>query len=125
MEYRGSKSVFTKTVKEQRVDGSWLLKNKLANPIRSLRFTLMGLETGYQLKIPAKQLINRAYSTLLNKLNPWFLTGFTDAESALIISIYKDEKTKLKLKWRVSPSFSIHIHIKDLELLELIPAKPA
>jgi hypothetical protein len=71
MEYRGSKSVFTKTVKEQRVDGSWLLKNKLANPIRSLRFTLMGLETGYQLNIPAKQLINRAYSTLLNKLNPW------------------------------------------------------
>jgi hypothetical protein len=67
--YRGSKSVFKNTVKEQRVDGSWLL-NKLAVPIkfRSLRCTLMGLETGYQIKIPAKQLINRPYSTLLNKL---------------------------------------------------------
>jgi hypothetical protein len=68
--YRGSKSVFIlKSVKEQRVDGSWLL-NKLAVPIkfRSLRCTLMGLETGYQVKIPAKQLIKRPYSNLLNKL---------------------------------------------------------
>jgi hypothetical protein len=118
--YRGSKSA-NLAVKEQRVDGSWLL-NKLAVPIkfRSLRCTLMGLETGYQIKIPAKQLINRPYSNLLNKLmmNPWFFTGFSDAESSFIISIYKDENSKLK--WRVSPYFSIHIHIKDLELLKLI-----
>jgi hypothetical protein len=66
--YRGSKSA-NLVVKEQRVDGSWLL-NKIAVPIkfRSLRFTLMGLETGYQLKNLSKQLINRSYSTLLNKL---------------------------------------------------------
>jgi hypothetical protein len=58
---RGSKSGFLlKSVKEQRVDGSWLRNNlnKLANPIRirSLRFTLMGLVTGYQIKNPSKQL---------------------------------------------------------------------
>jgi len=53
MGYRGSKSgIFP--VKEQRVDGSWLL-NKLADPIRSLRCTLMGFERNYQVKIPAKQ----------------------------------------------------------------------
>jgi hypothetical protein len=56
MEYRGSKSVFiSNAVKEQRVDGSWLLKN-LAVLIRSLRCTLMGFERNYQIKILSKQL---------------------------------------------------------------------
>jgi hypothetical protein len=65
---RGSKSDLNfKSVKEQRVDGSWLLK-KLAVPIRSLRCTLMGFERNYQIKNPAKQLINRTYSTLFNQL---------------------------------------------------------
>lgn len=41
---------------------------------------------------------------------------FSDAEGSFFISIYKDEKSKLK--WRVTPSFSIHIHIKDTHLLE-------
>ena len=77
-------------VKEQRVDGSWLLKN-IAVPVRSLRCTLMGFERNYQVKIPAKQLNNRRYSILSNQplLNPWFITGFADAESSFIISIYK------------------------------------
>jgi len=120
MGYRGSKSdVLNTSVKEQRVDGSWLLKN-IAIPIRSLRCTLMGFERSYQVKIPAKQLFSKTYSTLLSKLivNPWFLTGFADAESSFIVSIYKDAKSKLK--WRVSIYFSIHIHNKDLPLLKLI-----
>jgi len=54
MEYRGSKSDLNKSVKEQRVDGSWFL-NKIAVPNRNLRFTLMGLERGYLVKIPSKQ----------------------------------------------------------------------
>jgi hypothetical protein len=76
MEYRGSKSEKIQnpqpielSVKEQREDGSWLL-SKLAVPIRSLRYSLMGLETGYQVKIPAKQLINRGYSTYKLMINP-------------------------------------------------------
>jgi hypothetical protein len=68
MGYRGSKSELKfNSVKEQRVDGSWLL-NKLAVPIRSLRCTLMGFERNYQVKIPTKQLNNRTCSTILNKL---------------------------------------------------------
>ena len=51
MDYRGSKSALA-AVKEQRVDGSWLL----ALPIRSLRCTLMGFERNYQLKVLSKQL---------------------------------------------------------------------
>lgn len=49
--YRGSKSGIL-PVKEQRVDGSWLL----AKQARSLRYTLMGGESRYQVKIPSKQL---------------------------------------------------------------------
>ncbi len=50
MGYRGSKSGKL-PVKEQRVDGSWFLAK-----IRSLRYTLMGGESRYQVKIPSKQL---------------------------------------------------------------------
>jgi len=117
MDYRGSKSVKL-AVKEQRVDGSWLLKNRIIE-IRSLRCILMGFERNYQVKVLTNQLSNKCYSILNNqKLNSWFITGFVDAEGSFIISIYKDEKSKLK--WRVSAYFSIHIHEKDLLLLKLI-----
>jgi LAGLIDADG DNA endonuclease family protein len=117
MDNRGSKSAIL-AVKEQRVDGSWLLKNWV-EWIRSLRCILMGFERNYQVKVLTNQLLYKFYSTLNNqKLNPWFITGFTDAEGSFIISIYRDAKSKLK--WRVSAYFSIHIHEKDLPLLELI-----
>lgn len=126
-EYRGSKSNLdcltnaskneSMFVKEQRVDDSRFLFIK-ANPIkikRSLRCTLMGLERGCrninnsglfskiiessQVKIPTKVLFSKNYSTLsINNLDPWFLTGFSDAEGSFIISVYKDNNNKLK--WR-------------------------
>ena len=117
MGYRGSKSnLLAKFVKEQRVDGSWLL-NKIAAPNRSLRCTLMGLERDHQIKILTKQLLRITYSTQTNesKINPWFITGFSDAESSFIVSIYKNGS-----KWRVTPYFCIHIHNKDLPLLNQI-----
>jgi hypothetical protein len=61
MGYRGSKSEFKTpqpneiSVKEQRVDGSWLLI-KLAVLVRSLRYTLMGFKRSYLVKIPSNQL---------------------------------------------------------------------
>jgi len=120
MGYRGSKSEFITQpnfVKEQRVDGSWsIAKNKHM----LLRCTLMGFERNYQVKILTNQLNNRSFSTLATqtKINPWFITGFSDAEASFIISIYQDEKSKTR--WRVTPNFSIHIHIKDIALLESI-----
>jgi len=120
MGYRGSKSKFVTQpnfVKEQRVDGSWSIAN--SNHML-LRCTLMGFERNYQIKIPANQLNNRSFSTLStqNTINSWFITGFSDAEASFIISIYLDEKSKTG--WRVTPNFSIHIHIKDIALLESI-----
>ena len=64
MGYRGSKSVNT-TVKEQRVDGSWFLAKKA----RSLRCTLTGGETSYQIKYPSKQL-TKYFSTLSRVIEP-------------------------------------------------------
>jgi hypothetical protein len=58
----------------------------------------MGFERNYQVKILTNQLLNKFYSTSQNnqKLNPWFITGFSDAEGSFIISMYRNEKSKLK-----------------------------
>ena len=79
MGYRGSKSEFLmNSVKEQRVDGSWsnyLLNNSF------LRYTLMGGESRYQIKIPSNQINTKNFSTFNSSLpiNPWFITGLIDA----------------------------------------------
>jgi hypothetical protein len=91
MDYRGSKSdcienILTNlsnknwekenlkivSVKEQRVDGSYLGYKKKFFP--KLRYTLMGCESNYQIKIPSKQLSFRNYSTFIQPIpvNPWF-----------------------------------------------------
>jgi len=122
MGYRGSKSKFQIPqpneifVKEQRVDGSYFgYKPKL-------RCTLTSFERNYQVKIPSKQLNYKSFSTLNiiteTELNPWFLTGFSDAEGCFIIKVQPN--SKLKTKWRVRPVFSITLHLKDLPLLEII-----
>jgi len=93
MGYRGSKSpiFYREGVKEQRVDGSWFL-----NINKNLRCTLMGFERNYPIKIPSKQLNNK-FSTFNypSKLEPWFVTGFTDAEGSFSIIIDKNNKRKL------------------------------
>jgi hypothetical protein len=122
MGYRGSKSVLVfSTVKEQRVDGSWgLIKNNSSaiSNNKSLRCTLTGFERNYQIKLLSNQLNKLSFSTINNKpkLNPWFITGFTDAEGCFSISIQSNNR--LKTKWRVLPVFLINIHIKDIAILE-------
>lgn len=78
----------------------------------------MGREICYQIKFHSKELNKSSFSTLncRNKLNSWFLTGFSDAESCFSIKIQPN--AKLKTKWRVRPVFSITLHLKDLAILE-------
>ena len=124
---RGSKSDLKyKSVKEQRVDGSYF------GIIPKLRCTLMGGESRYQVKIPSKQL-NRGtpYGTKYyssnsyfkstygrTPLDPYFLSGFSDAEASFIILISKEPKNVTQ--WTVKPRFSIGLHKKDREILDLI-----
>jgi LAGLIDADG endonuclease len=137
--HRGSKSYFQIPqpneiyVKEQRVDGSYFGSVSIPR----LRCTLTGGKSRYHIKIPSKQLnpaclamVKRTFYTLpllslndkqmsgqgRNVLNPWFFSGFTDAEGCFSIGIRPD--AKLKIKWRVLPVFLIKLHKKDLTILE-------
>ena len=138
--YRGSKSVICENiaVKEQRVYGSWHGSNTLS----CLRYTLMGFERNYQVKIPSNQLYTRQYSTnnitnnitrtestvsaidqsitscKLNLINPFFITGFTDGEGSFMVSVRKSSAHRQG--WKVQASFVITLHKKDLELLKSI-----
>jgi hypothetical protein len=98
MGYRGSKSDFImKSVKEQRVDGSYFS----LSIHEKLRYTLMGFERNYRIKIPSKQLNISSFSTLsyqkidkqnpsitsdTHVLNPWWITGFTMRSSRRMFS---------------------------------------
>ena len=123
MGYRGSKSEFQIpqpneiSVKEQRVDGSYLGFNP------KLRCTLMGCESSYQVNILSKTF--KSYFSTINKpsseekkiikLNPYFVSGLIDAEGYFTTSIYKDKK--LKTGWRVKSSFEIGLNSQDSLLL--------
>lgn len=111
MGYRGSKSIFN-IVKEQRVDGSLCFIKK------HIRRTLMDFERNYPIKILSKQL-NLNFSTLVkhSKINPWFVTGFTDAEGTFSISIFINKRVNGRLNWAVKPSFQISLSSKDIDLL--------
>ncbi len=123
MGYRGSKSVLkSNIVKEQRVDGSWLVKT-------NLRCILMGFERNYQIKIPSNHLNKKRFAnystndisnlnTNLNKLNPWFITGFADAESSFGIFILP--RSDSTTKWRVKAVFAIGLNKKDINILRNI-----
>ena len=99
-------------VKEQRVDDSW---HGVYSPC--LRYTLMGFERNYQIKVLSNQ--KRFYTTNdSNRLNPFFVTGFADAESTFNILI--QPRSDSKTKWRVKAIFAIGLHEKDLAILEEI-----
>ena len=118
MGYRGSKSEFLNpqpneiSVKEQRVDGSYFGISP------KLRCTLTGGVSCYPFKILSKQLNRSSIYTLSSKpkLNPWFLTGFADAEGCFSISV--QPSTRMKNNWRVAPVFMINLHKKDVVVLE-------
>jgi len=143
MGYRGSKSVKDfniptsqiinpLTVKEQRVDGSWCINHALAKhkKLMHLRCTLMGFERNYQVRIPSNLIktSRNNYSVLssLSKLeltinpcakkniNLQWISGFIDAEGCFMIQVYTQAG---KTGWGVTPSFSIHLHIKDIDIL--------
>lgn len=81
----------------------------------------MGFERNYQIKILSKQLNKnkRNISTLIKnyKINPWFVTGFTDGEGSFSVSIYIEKKIKGRLGWVVKPNFQISLNSRDINLL--------
>ena len=117
---RGSKSEFNYSVKEQRVYGSWCGIN-----LSHLRCTLTGFERNYQVRILSNQIIQRRFysiesttSKLTQLIDPWFISGFTDAEGCFLIIVRKSHKSKLG--WQLEANFTINLHSKDMDLLKLI-----
>jgi hypothetical protein len=51
------------------------------------------------------------------KLDPWFVTGFCDAEASFSVSIYMDKRIKGRQGWVVKPSFQISLNSRDINLL--------
>lgn len=54
------------------------------------------------------------------KITPWFVTGFADGEASFMLWVRRSDR--VRTKWQVSGVFSIHLHRKDLALLEAIQA---
>jgi hypothetical protein len=93
---RGSKSDHynsnkNKSVKEQRVDGSWFGYKP------TLRCTLLGGESRYRIRIPSKQLNVKKLSTFNypSNVNPWVWSGLIDAEGSFSIIVDKNKKRTL------------------------------
>ena len=84
-------------VKEQRVDGSCIGISVIKIKFPMLRCTLMGFEINYPIKILSNQINKVRWYTSISShkpiitpqfiQNPWFITGFSDAESSFSILI--------------------------------------
>jgi len=79
---------------------NWLTTNPKLNMYSTLNYKSEGLSTDNHI------------------LNPYYITGFTDAEGCFLINIHK--RSDLILGYSVSLSFKIKLHSKDKELLEKI-----
>jgi len=58
--------------------------------------------------------------TVLSPLDPWFITGFTDAEGCFLVEIMKDSRNPNKIKYGYNLCFVIGLHRRDRALLEEI-----
>jgi len=61
---------------------------------------------------------NLKYTNNAILFDPYFVTGFCDAESCFSLNIIKNPL--FKLGWKTSLVFSIHLHSKDIDILYLI-----
>jgi hypothetical protein len=148
MEYRGSKSVVIdsySTVKEQRVDGSYIGHRRLS-PM--LRCTLMGLERDYQVRVLSNQIIKHTIlpqgrnfttaSKIETVASGYWIAGFVDAEGCFRLSIIKNKNFKgnpwlpslynINKETEIIPLsvrlyFQIWVHKKDELILKLIQSK--
>lgn len=53
---------------------------------------------------------------ITNKLNPWFVTGFTDGEGCFLVNVRPN--SKMKTGYSVELVFKISLHSKDIALVE-------
>jgi len=96
-------------------------RGKTLHSISLLRAKTFDYNSNNSIHLNFSTLVIRHMSTEVSKkcnINPWFLTGFSDAEGCFMVSIYKSPKSRVG--WRVQPVFQIGLHPKDKELLNII-----
>lgn len=107
-------------VKEQRSDGSWLLKN-------NLRCDLLVSEKNFIPKILSNTSLTKrtfcsnhpnSYSNLFDSKLNWFMTGLSDAEATFMVKIRK--LPTMRTGWAIEPTFEMGLHVMDLDLLKLL-----
>ena len=62
--------------------------------------------------------LNKKSADNKNKLSPFWITGFSDAESSFSVKVGKDNTRKYNI--RIVPTFSIELHKRDIVLLKTI-----
>jgi len=129
----------TLSVKEQRVDGSsTFIKNVVrctlvaGKPVLERKINLFPYYFQYLQYVLYKRVIYNIYenefsimksdnskslSTII-KINPWFVTGFVDAEGCFSVGIYKNNQ--YQVGYQVQAFFQISLHDKDFDLLSRI-----
>ncbi len=135
---RGSKSDSHISVKEQRVDGFSIssryckvysmcqgnlviMHNNIKglfkdNTLQKTYFIRLKLFKPYFYSNTQRSLFSS--KPMLPKLNPYYVTGFSDGEGCFYLAV--SPNTKYKTGFRVKASFQIGVHIRDLALLEQI-----
>lgn len=71
--------------------------------------------TGLILGAPIIFNITQNITNSLSNLHPYWVTGFSDAESSFVVRIAKDNTRKFGV--RILPIFTIELHIRDIEVL--------
>lgn len=96
------------------------LWHKMGNYLRISTFFCTGKfdEVVCRSKVTKHSLGTRyiSYTTKRLSLNPWVVTGFTDAEGSFMVILSKT--TRVNVGWSVVPVFQIKLHTRDLPLLE-------
>ena len=99
----------------------WILGRKNSIFLNTSLFHYMSYkrtQTGTKVKGPYyfKRGLHTLSKVVKPLLDPWYITGFTDAEGCFSISIAISKKNKTG--FQINPVFSIHLHSKDISLLE-------
>ena len=58
---------------------------------------------------------NKEIISNISIFNPWWVTGFVDAEGSFCMSIFKSKTASIG--WTIEPCFIITLHERDLDLL--------
>jgi len=88
-----------------------LMKPKFNNIVKNLNSSFYN-KRDYSTSIPASS-ANIGHEIYLNKLNPFWVTGFSDGESTFSVKF----KKRSNLTWQVLPVFQIGLNIKDKDII--------